>query len=152
MSAAARQAGIKHVVGGTYLAMEGPQFSTFAESNLYRSWGCSVIGMTAMPEAKLAREAELPYGIVAMVTDYDCWHAEHDHVTVDQVIKILNGNADNARSLLKALAPMLGPKRTNSPLNIENTLDTALITAPEKRDPALVAKLDAVAGRVLKKA
>ncbi len=152
MSAAAKQAGIKHVVGGTYLAMEGPQFSTFAESNLYRSWGCSVIGMTAMPEAKLAREAELPYGIVAMVTDYDCWHADHDHVTVDQVIKILNGNADNARSLLKALAPMLGPKRTNSPLNIETTLDTALITAPEKRDPALVAKLDAVAGRVLKKA
>jgi 5'-methylthioadenosine phosphorylase len=152
MSAAAKQAGIKHVVGGTYLAMEGPQFSTFAESNLYRSWGCSVIGMTAMPEAKLAREAELPYGIVAMVTDYDCWHQDHDHVTVEQVIKVLNGNADNARALLKALAPMLGPKRTPSPLNIETTLDTALITAPEKRDAALVAKLDAVAGRVLRKA
>jgi len=152
MSAAAKLAGIKHVVGGTYLAMEGPQFSTFAESNLYRSWGCSVIGMTAMPEAKLAREAELPYGIVAMVTDYDCWHQDHDHVTVEQVIKVLNGNADNARALLKALAPMLGPKRTPSPLNIETTLDTALITAPEKRDAALVAKLDAVAGRVLRKA
>ena len=99
-----------------------------------------------------AREAELPYGIVAMVTDYDCWHQDHDHVTVEQVIKVLNGNADNARALLKALAPLLGPKRTPSPLNIETTLDTALITAPEKRDAALVAKLDAVAGRVLRKA
>ena len=130
--------------------MEGPQFSTLAESNLYRSWGCSVIGMTAMPEAKLAREAELPYAIVAMVTDYDCWHPGHDHVTVDQVVKILNGNAENARKLLKALAPLVGPVRTPSPLGIETTLDTALITAPEKRDASLVAKLDAIAGRVLK--
>jgi 5'-methylthioadenosine phosphorylase len=131
--------------------MEGPQFSTFAESNLYRSWGCSVIGMTAMPEAKLAREAELPYALVAMVTDYDCWHPDHDHVTVDQVIRILNDNADRARALLKRVAPKLGPKRVPSPLNIETTLDTALITSPEKRDPVLFAKLDAVAGRVLKK-
>ena len=115
--------------------MEGPQFSTLAESNLYRSWGCSVIGMTAMPEAKLAREAEMPYAIVAMVTDYDCWHPDHDHVTVEQVIKILNGNADRARALIKRVAPKLGPKRTPSPLGIEQTLDTALITAPEKRDP-----------------
>lgn len=152
LSTAATQAGIGHVVGGTYLAMEGPQFSTFAESNLYRSWGCSVIGMTAMPEAKLAREAELPYAIVAMVTDFDCWHPNHDHVTVDQVVRILNGNADNARKLLKGVAPLLGPERTPSPLGIETTLDTALITAPEKRDPALVAKLDAIAGRVLRKA
>ncbi len=151
LTAAARQAGISPVVGGTYLAMEGPQFSTLAESNLYRSWGCSVIGMTAMPEAKLAREAELPYAIVAMVTDYDCWHPDHDHVTVDQVVKILNGNADNARKLLKALTPLVGPERTPSPLGIETTLDTALITAPEKRDAALAAKLDAVAGRVLRK-
>jgi len=149
---AARAAGITPVVGGTYLAMEGPQFSTLAESRLYRSWGCSVIGMTAMPEAKLAREAEIPYAIVSMVMDYDCWHPGHDHVTVDQVIRILNGNAENARALLKKLAPLVGPERTPSPLNIETTLDTALITAPEKRDPALVAKLDAVAGRVLKKA
>ena len=151
LAAAAKEAGIKFKKGGTYLAMEGPQFSTLAESNLYRSWGCDVIGMTAMPEAKLAREAELPYGIVAMVTDFDCWHPDHDHVTVEQVIKVLNGNADRARSLLKGVAPKLGPKRVPSPLNIEHTLDTALITAPEKRDPALFAKLDAVAGRVLKK-
>ena len=88
--------------GGTYLCMEGPQFSTLAESNLYRSWGCTVIGMTAMPEAKLAREAELPYALVAMVTDYDCWHEDHDHVTVDQVIKVLHANADKARALVMA--------------------------------------------------
>ena len=135
--------------GGTYLAMEGPQFSSLAESNLYRSWDCSVIGMTAMPEAKLAREAELPYAIVAMVTDYDCWHPGHDHVTVDQVIKVLIGNAENARKLVMAVAPKLGPQRKASP-GIDNVLDTALITAPEKRDPALAAKLDAVAGRVLR--
>jgi len=147
---AAQNAGVKVVKGGTYLAMEGPQFSTLAESLLYKSWGCSVIGMTAMPEAKLAREAELPYALVAMVTDYDCWHPDHDHVTVDQVVKILNRNADNARALVKLVAPMLGPTRTASPLGIEHVLDTAFITAPEKRDPVLFAKLDAVAGRVLK--
>ncbi|MCC6921237.1 MAG: S-methyl-5'-thioadenosine phosphorylase [Alphaproteobacteria bacterium] len=146
---AAQKAGVTVVKGGTYLAMEGPQFSTLAESRLYKSWGCSVIGMTAMPEAKLAREAELPYALVAMVTDYDCWHPDHDHVTVDQVVKILNQNADNARALVKQVAPLLGPKRTPSPLGIEHVLDTAFITAPEKRDPALFAKLDAVAGRVL---
>jgi 5'-methylthioadenosine phosphorylase len=151
LSEAAAEGGIKYKKGGTYLAMEGPQFSTLAESNLYRSWSCDVIGMTAMPEAKLAREAELPYAIVAMVTDYDCWHPDHDHVTVEQVIKVLTDNADRARALLKRVAPKLGPKRTPSPLNIEHTLDTALITAPEKRDPVLFAKLDAVAGRVLKK-
>jgi 5'-methylthioadenosine phosphorylase len=141
---------ISHAVGGTYLAMEGPQFSSLAESNLYRSWGCAVIGMTAMPEAKLAREAELPYALVAMVTDYDCWHPDHDHVTVDQVIKVLIGNADNARRLVMRVAPKLGPQRKPSP-GIDNVLDTAFITAPEKRDPELFAKLDAVAGRVLKK-
>jgi 5'-methylthioadenosine phosphorylase len=137
--------------GGTYLAMEGPQFSTLAESNLYRSWGCDVIGMTAMPEAKLAREAELPYAIVAMVTDYDCWHPRHDDVTVEQVIRVLSGNADRARALLKRVVGKLGPERTPSPLGIERVLDTAVITAPEKRDPELFKKLDAVAGRVLKK-
>jgi 5'-methylthioadenosine phosphorylase len=147
---AAREAGIAHAVGGTYLAMEGPQFSTLAESNLYRTRGCAVIGMTAMPEAKLAREAELPYALVAMVTDYDCWHEDHDHVTVDQVVKVLIANADNARRLVMAVAPKLGPERTPSPLGVETVLDTAIITAPEKRDPALFTKLDAVAGRVLK--
>ncbi|HWA31741.1 MAG TPA: S-methyl-5'-thioadenosine phosphorylase, partial [Rhizomicrobium sp.] len=137
--------------GGTYICMEGPQFSSLAESNLYRSWGCSVIGMTAMPEAKLAREAELPYAIVAMVTDYDCWHEDHGHVTVDQVVKIMHANAENARKLVMTMAPKLGPNRVASPDGTETVLDTALITAPEKRDPALLAKLDAVAGRVLKK-
>jgi 5'-methylthioadenosine phosphorylase len=142
---------IAHVAGGTYLAMEGPQFSTLAESKLYRSWGCDVIGMTAMPEAKLAREAELPYALVAMVTDFDCWHPDHDHVTVDQVIRVLTDNGEKARRLVTRVAPKLGPKRTPSPLGIEHVLDTALITAPEKRDPELFAKLDAVAGRVLKR-
>ena len=104
-----------------------------------------------MPEAKLAREAELPYAIVAMVTDYDCWHPSHDHVTVEQVIRLLFGNADRARALLQRVVPKLGPNRTPSPLGIEHVLDTALITAPEKRDPDLFKKLDAVAGRVLKK-
>jgi 5'-methylthioadenosine phosphorylase len=136
--------------GGTYLAMEGPQFSTEAESHMYRAWGCDVIGMTNMPEAKLAREAEIPYATVAMVTDYDCWHPDHDYVEVTTVISHLNKNADNARALLKAVVPKLGPERTPSPLGIETVLDTALLTAPEKRDPALLAKLDAVMGRVLK--
>ncbi len=147
---ACQESGIEVTKGGTYLAMEGPQFSTKAESLLYKSWGCSVIGMTGMPEAKLAREAELPYALVAMVTDFDCWHPDHDAVTVDQVVKFLNQNADNGRSLVKKLAPKLGPDRTPSPSGIETTLDTAFITAPEKRDPVLFAKLDAVAGRVLK--
>jgi len=147
---AAAAENIRHAMGGTYICMEGPQFSTLAESNLYRSWGCSVIGMTAMPEAKLAREAELPYALVAMVTDYDCWHPEHEHVTVDAVIKVLLANATNARKLVCAVAARLGPARTPSPLGIERVLDVAVMTAPDKRDPRLVAKLDAVAGRVLK--
>src|ERR1700680_508636 len=151
LAEAAREEGIGCKTGGTYLAMEGPQFSTLAESKLYRSWGCDVIGMTAMPEAKLAREAELPYAIVAMVTDYDCWHPDHDHVTVEQVIRVLFENADKARALLKRAVVKLGPDRKPSPLGIEHVLDTALITAPEKRDPELFEKLDAVAGRVLKK-
>jgi 5'-methylthioadenosine phosphorylase len=148
---AAREAGISCRRGGTYLAMEGPQFSSLAESNLYRGWGCDVIGMTAMPEAKLAREAEMPYAIVAMVTDYDCWHPSHDHVTVDQVVRVLFSNADKGRALIRQVAPKLGPERTNSPLGIERVLDMALITAPEKRDLELFMKLDAVAGRVLRK-
>ena len=149
LAAACAEAKIPHRVGGTYLAMEGPQFSTRAESNLYRSWGCSVIGMTAMPEAKLAREAELPYGLVAMVTDFDCWHEDHDHVTVEQVVKVLAQNAERARTLVRTVAPKLGPVRAPSP-GIDNALDTAIITHKDKRDAALFAKLDAVAGRVLK--
>jgi 5'-methylthioadenosine phosphorylase len=151
LAGAAAEEEIPCTKGGIYLAMEGPQFSTLAESHLYRSWGCHVIGMTAMPEAKLAREAELPYAILAMVTDYDCWHPSHDHVTVEQVIRVLFGNADKARALLKRLVSKLGPERKPSPLGIEHVLDSALITAPDKRDPELFKKLDAVAGRVLKK-
>ncbi len=149
LAEAAAEEGIRHVKGGTYVCMEGPQFSTLAESNLYRSWGCSVVGMTAMPEAKLAREAELPYALVAMVTDYDCWHPDHDHVTVDAVIKVLTENAEHARKLVAAAAKKIGPVHQPAP-RIETVLDTALMTAPAKRDAALMAKLDAVAGRVLK--
>jgi 5'-methylthioadenosine phosphorylase len=151
LAEAAREEGIRHARGGTYICMEGPQFSTLAESELYRSWGCSVVGMTAMPEAKLAREAELPYALVAMVTDYDCWHPDHDHVTVDAVIKVLLDNAEHARKLVCRAAAKLGPQRSPSPLGIEHVLDTALITAPGSRDAKLAAKLDAVAGRILKK-
>jgi len=147
---AAREADIPCVRGGVYLAMEGPQFSTLAESQLYRGWGCDVIGMTNMPEAKLAREAELPYASVAMVTDYDCWHPDHDNVDVATIIRVLNANAARASALVARAAPLLGPKRTPSPLGIETCLDTAIITAPEARDPAMVAKLSVIAGRVLK--
>jgi 5'-methylthioadenosine phosphorylase len=147
---AAREEDIPHAIGGTYLCMEGPQFSTLAESNLYRSWGCSVVGMTAMPEAKLAREAELPYALIAMVTDYDCWHPDHDHVTVDAVIKVLHSNTANARKLIRATAKKMNREHVPCP-TIETALDTAFITAPEKRDPEMAAKLDAVAGRVLRK-
>ena len=151
LTLAAREQKISHDQGGSYICIEGPQFSTRAESELYRSWGCSVIGMTAMPEAKLAREAELPYAIVAMVTDYDCWHDDHDSVTVDAVIAVMKGNAANARKLIAAVATKLEPERTPCPLGVETMLDVAVMTALDKRDPALMAKLDAVAGRVLKK-
>ncbi len=146
---AASTLGLPVTRGGTYLVMEGPQFSTKAESELYRSWGCSVIGMTNMPEAKLAREAEICYATVAMVTDYDCWHPDHEHVTVDQVVKVLFSNADAARELVKLVVPALGGGRGDCPSGCDHALDNAIITAPEKRDPALLAKLDAVAGRVL---
>jgi 5'-methylthioadenosine phosphorylase len=149
LEAAGQELGLPMTRGGTYLVMEGPQFSTKAESLMYRQWGCDVIGMTNMPEAKLAREAELCYASVAMVTDYDCWHPDHDHVTVDQVVKVLLGNADNARALVKAVVPKLAALRGPCPAGCNTALDHALITAPEKRDPALLAKLDAVAGRVL---
>ncbi|MEA2742087.1 MAG: 5-methylthioadenosine phosphorylase [Acetobacteraceae bacterium] len=135
--------------GGTYLVMEGPQFSTKAESELYRSWGCSVIGMTNMPEAKLAREAELCYATVAMVTDFDCWHPDHDHVTVDAVVKILFSNADNARSLIRTVLPEIGQERQLCPCGCDRALDHAIITASDRRDAALAAKLRIVAGRVL---
>lgn len=151
LTLAAREERIDHSEGGTYICMEGPQFSTRAESFLYRSWDCSVIGMTATPEAKLAREAELPYAIVAMVTDYDCWHEDHEHVTVDAVMKVMHQNAENARRLIMAVAPKLGPDRQLCPLHVETTLDTAVVTPPDRRDPQLAAKLDAVAGRILKK-
>ena len=135
--------------GGTYLVMEGPQFSTKAESELYRAWGCQVIGMTNMPEAKLAREAEMCYATVAMVTDYDCWHEEHDHVTVEQVVRVLMENADKARALIAQVAPKLHGRDTSCSAGCHRALDTALITAPQARDPAVAARLDAVAGRVL---
>ncbi|PVX28700.1 S-methyl-5'-thioadenosine phosphorylase [Sphingomonas pokkalii] len=144
---AAQAAGATTHVGGTYLAMEGPQFSTRAESNLYRSWGCDIIGMTAMPEAKLAREAELPYALVGMVTDYDCWREGEEAVDVAQVIAQLSNNAEKARRMVMHLLRALPEERAPSP--IDTCLDTALITAPSARDPELLAKLDAVAGRVL---
>ena len=144
---AARAAGAETVEGGTYLVMEGPQFSTKAESELYRQWGCDVIGMTNMPEAKLAREAELPYASVAMVTDYDCWHPDHDHVDVAQIIACLMANAERAKDLIAAMAVLLDGRRAPSP--IDTALDNALITAPHARDPALMAKLQVVAGRAL---
>ncbi len=150
LEGAAKGLGLPVTRGGTYLVMEGPQFSTRAESELYRSWGCSVIGMTNMPEAKLAREAELCYATVAMVTDYDCWHEDHGHVTVEQVVKVLSSNAQHARDLVRAVVPAIGAKRGPCPAGCDQALDHALITAPEKRDPALMEKLDAVAGRVLR--
>jgi 5'-methylthioadenosine phosphorylase len=146
---AAASLGIPHRLGGTYLVMEGPQFSTLAESNLYRSWGCDVIGMTNMPEAKLAREAEIDYATVAMVTDFDCWHPEHDNVEVQAIIKVLLENADKARSLVRHLVPRLAGRPMLCPHGCDRALDAALITHREARDPALLAKLDAVAGRVL---
>ena len=144
---AARAAGAKVDAGGTYLAMEGPQFSTRAESHLYRSWGCHIIGMTGMPEAKLAREAELPYALVGMVTDYDCWREGEEAVDVAQVIAQLGANAEKARAMVMHLLRNLPEERPPSP--IDTCLDYALITAPAARDPAVLAKLDAVAGRAL---
>jgi 5'-methylthioadenosine phosphorylase len=140
---------IQVVRDGTYVCMEGPQFSTLAESLTYKQLGYSVIGMTNMPEAKLAREAEICYATVAMVTDYDCWHADHDAVTVQDIIKVLNANADKAKRLVARLAREFPREHEPCPIGSDRALDTALITAPEARDPALLAKLDAVAGRVL---
>ena len=147
-ASAARQAGARVVEGGCYLAMEGPQFSTRAESELYRSWGCDVIGMTNMPEAKLAREAELPYAGVAMVTDYDCWRAGEGPVDVAQILEVMYANAATASALVRHLAGACVGERPASP--IDTCLDAALVTPRTSRDPALTAKLDAVAGRALK--
>lgn len=146
---AAATANVALARGGTYLVMEGPQFSTRAESNLYRQWGCSVIGMTNMPEAKLAREAEICYATVAMVTDYDCWHADHAEVDVASVIKVLRANVEKAQHLVATLARQMPRTHVPCPIGSDRALDVAIITPPEHRDPALVAKLDAVAGRVL---
>jgi 5'-methylthioadenosine phosphorylase len=136
--------------GGTYLCMEGPQFSTLAESLTYKQLGYSVIGMTNMPEAKLAREAEICYASVAMVTDFDCWHPDHDAVTVQDIIRVLNANADKAKRLVARLAQDFPREHEPCPIGSDRALDTALITAPEARDPELLKKLDAVAGRVLR--
>ena len=146
---AASEVGVPVHRGGTYLCMEGPQFSSLAESNLYRQWGCQVIGMTNMPEAKLAREAEIPYATVAMVTDFDCWHPDHDAVQVDDVIRVLLENADHARKLVKKVAPRMRERPEVCPSGDDHALEMALMTSPEKRDPNLLAKLDAVAGRIL---
>ncbi len=149
LQAAARERGIPTVRGGTYLAMEGPHFSSRAESELYRSWRCDVIGMTNMPEAKLAREAELCFASVAMVTDYDCWHAERAHVEVADIAALLTANADRARELVAAAARAIQPRPHPCPERCDRALDTAIITAPEARDPECLQRLDAVAGRVL---
>jgi 5'-methylthioadenosine phosphorylase len=150
VTAALQAQGVPHVRGGTYLAIEGPQFSTLAESQLYRSWNCSVIGMTNMPEARLAREAELCYASVGMVTDFDCWHPAHDAVTVDAVIQVLLGNAQTARTLVASLAETITQDSSAEACPCRHALDHALITAPDARDPAMVQRLRGVAGRVLR--
>ena len=150
LEAAAKAAGVATHRGGTYLAMEGPQFSTLAESKMYReSWGADVIGMTNMPEAKLAREAELCYASVAMITDYDSWHPDHGEVDVTQIIATLMGNADKGRDLVRRLPNLLGAARAPCPHGCDRALEFAILTRPDARDPALMAKLDAVAGRML---
>jgi len=146
---AAQAESIETTTGGTYLVMEGPQFSTRAESFLYRSWGCDVIGMTNMPEAKLAREAEICYATVAMVTDYDCWHDEHAHVDVASIIAVMKDNTEKAQRLVERLAKNFPREHPACPIGSDRALDVAIITPPEARDIAIVQKLDAVAGRVL---
>jgi 5'-methylthioadenosine phosphorylase len=149
VEAAAKAEAIRYHRGGTYLAMEGPQFSTLAESKLYRSWGCDVIGMTNMPEAKLAREAEICYSTVAMVTDFDSWHPDHGSVDITSIIKVMQANADSARRLVARLAADFPRQHEPCPIGSDTALEHAILTASEARDPALLAKLDAVAGRVL---
>ena len=151
IAAAADAEGIAYTRGGTYVCMEGPQFSSLAESLMYKGMGIEVIGMTNMPEAKLAREAEITYATVAMVTDYDCWHETHEAVDVASIIKVLNDNADKARRLVARLARDFPAEHEPCPVGSDKALDFALITAPEARDPVLLKKLDAVAGRALGK-
>src|SRR3954464_8826150 len=150
LAAAAKAEGVAAVLGGTYVCMEGPQFSSLAESLSYKAQGYSVIGMTNMPEAKLAREAEICYASVAMVTDFDCWPPDHDAVTVQDIIRVLNSNADKAKGLVARLARDFPREHEACPIGSDRALDTALITAPEARDPELLKKLDAVAGRILR--
>ena len=150
LAAAAEAEAIAFARSGTYLCMEGPQFSSLAESLSYKAQGFAVIGMTNMPEAKLAREAEICYASVAMVTDFDCWHPDHDAVTVQDIIRVLNSNAEKAKALVARLARDFPRQHEPCPIGSDRALDTALITAPEARDPALLQKLDAVAGRVLR--
>lgn len=152
LAQAAAAEGIGVVRGGTYVCIEGPQFSTLAESLTYKNLGYSVIGMTNMPEAKLAREAELCYATVAMVTDFDCWHPHHDAVTVQDIIAMLDANAEKAKRLVARLARDFPREHEPCPIGSDRALDTALITAPDARDPDLIRRLDAVAGRVLGRA
>lgn len=148
LEAGARQLGLPVRRGGTYLVMEGPQFSSLAESRLYRQWGCDVIGMTNMPEAKLAREAELCYATVAMVTDFDCWHRDHDSVTVTDVVRVLKANARHAGDLIKEVVPRLGDRPSACPHGCDRALEHAVLTAPEARSIAALERLDAVGSRV----
>ena len=149
ISEAASELGLDYAVGGTYLTMEGPQFSSRAESELYRSWGCTVIGMTNMPEAKLAREAELAYATVAMVTDYDCWHTDHEDVSTASILEVLKTNTIHAKELIKAIIPKLASLEAPFESGAHTALEHAVVTAAEHRDPEIVAKLEVVAGRVL---
>ena len=149
VESSANNIGINIVRGGTYIAMEGPQFSSIAESELYRSWGCDVVGMTNMPEAKLAKEAEICYVSIAMVTDYDCWHTEHDNVSVDAMIKVLMANAENAKSLVENASSVIVSDESSNQCDCKFSLENAIITAADSRDQGLIKKLDAVAGRLL---
>jgi 5'-methylthioadenosine phosphorylase len=152
LAAAGGELGLALVRGGTYVAMEGPQFSSLAESELHRGLRCDVVGMTNMPEAKLAREAELCYATVAMVTDFDCWHPDHDHVKVEDVLRVLHANSARARELIAHVIPRIGADPAPCPQGCDRTLDISILTPPEARDPELVQRLDAVAGRVLRRA
>jgi 5'-methylthioadenosine phosphorylase len=147
--ASAAEANVPVVRGGTALVMEGPQFSSRAESELHRTWGCAVVGMTSMPEAKLAREAELCYASVAMVTDYDCWHPSEGHVTADQVVAVMERNIVAARAVLRRLVPRLRDRAVPCPSGCDRALDGAIMTAPHARDPAVAARLSAVMGRLV---
>ena len=149
VEAAAKAEGIPHARGGTYLCMEGPQFSTVAESKLYRQWGCDVIGMTNMPEAKLAREAEICYATAAMVTDFDSWHPDHGAVDITSILAVMKANVSNAIKLVTRIARDFPREHQSCPIHSDTALEYAIMTAPDKRDPALLEKLDAVAGRVL---